>query len=55
LLERRFASRSRALGADFTVRRFFTELDQAGLIPVSLIAWQLTGERSPIGARAAGQ
>jgi len=45
LLERLFASRSRALGGDFTVKRFFAELDQAGLIPVSLIAWQLTGER----------
>jgi Bacterial protein of unknown function (DUF885) len=49
LLHRLFASRSRALGKDFTVKRFFAELDQAGLIPVSLIAWQLTGERPPMG------
>ena len=52
LLERLFASRSQALGEEFTVKRFFTELNEAGLIPVSLIAWQLTGERSPAGARA---
>ncbi len=51
LLERLFATRSHALGKEFTVKRFFTELNEAGLIPVSLIAWQLTGERSPAGAR----
>ncbi len=45
LLERLFAARSRALGKDFTVKRFFAEVDEAGLIPVSLISWQLTGER----------
>ena len=55
LLERLFASRSRALGADFTVRRFFSELNDAGLIPVSLISWQLTGERSPVGLAAGGR
>lgn len=49
LLERLLASRSRALGKDFTIKRFFAELDDAGMIPVSLIAWQLTGERSAIG------
>jgi hypothetical protein len=49
LLERLLASRSHALGQDFTMKRFFTELNEAGLIPVSLIAWQLTGERSAVG------
>jgi hypothetical protein len=49
LLERLLASRSRALGKDFTIKRFFTELNDAGMIPVSLIAWQLTGERNAIG------
>jgi hypothetical protein len=50
LLERLLASRARALGQDFTMKRFFTELNDAGLIPVSLITWQLTGERSAVGA-----
>jgi hypothetical protein len=45
LLERLLASRSRALGNEFTMKRFFTELNDAGMIPVSLIAWQITGER----------
>jgi hypothetical protein len=49
LLQRLFASRSRALGKDFTVKRFFAELDAAGLIPVSLISWQLTGQRTALG------
>jgi Bacterial protein of unknown function (DUF885)/Cyclophilin type peptidyl-prolyl cis-trans isomerase/CLD len=48
LLERLIASRSRALGKDFTMKRFFAELGDAGMIPVSLIAWQLTGERDAI-------
>jgi hypothetical protein len=50
LLERLLASRSHALGKDFTMKRFFAELNEAGLIPVSLIAWQLTGQRSAVGA-----
>jgi uncharacterized protein (DUF885 family) len=49
LLERLLASRSHALGKDFTLKRFFTELNEAGMIPVSLIAWQLNGERNAIG------
>jgi hypothetical protein len=49
LLQRLLASRSRALGKDFTVKRFFAELDDAGLIPVSLISWQLTGQRTSVG------
>lgn len=49
LLERLLASRSRALGKDFTIKRFFAELNEAGMIPVSLISWQITGERSPVG------
>jgi len=32
------------------MKRFFTELNEAGLIPVSLVAWQLTGKRSAVGA-----
>ncbi len=36
--------RAHQLGKDFTLRRFFDELNGAGLIPVSLIHLQLTGQ-----------
>jgi uncharacterized protein (DUF885 family) len=37
------AARARALGSAFTMRQFFDEIDGAGLIPVSLVRWELTG------------
>src|SRR5687768_7387313 len=37
--------RSKQLGDAFTMRRFFDELNGSGMMPVSLIKWQLTGER----------
>ena len=39
--------RAHQLGKEFTVRRFFDELNGAGLIPVSMIRWQLTGQLDP--------
>lgn len=36
--------RSKQLGDTFTLRRYFEEVNEAGLIPVSLIRWQLTGK-----------
>jgi hypothetical protein len=48
-------TRRRQLGGGFSVRRFMDELDGCGLIPMSLIAWELTGERPPfLGSPAAG-
>jgi hypothetical protein len=38
------AARQRALGGEFTLRRFMDELDAAGLVPISLVRWELTGE-----------
>jgi hypothetical protein len=35
--------RSHQLGADFSMRRYFDEVNGTGMIPVSLIRWQLTG------------
>ena len=35
--------RAQQLGDSFTLRTFFDELNGAGLIPMSLIRWQLTG------------
>jgi hypothetical protein len=43
-IERLLAERRRQLGAGFTMRRFMDEFDAAGLIPISLIRWELTGQ-----------
>ena len=43
-IEELMAVRRRQLGDGFTVRRFMDELDACGLIPMSLITWELTGE-----------
>lgn len=46
LIERLWQERSKQLGNDFTSMRMFTEFNDAGMIPVSLIEMQLTG-RAP--------
>ena len=43
LIEQLWLERSKQLGKDFSSMRLFTEFNDAGLIPVSLIRWQLTG------------
>src|SRR4029453_15021228 len=42
-IERLLADRRRQLGSGFTMRRFMDEFNAAGLIPISLIRWELTG------------
>jgi hypothetical protein len=44
LLEEVMAERARQLGSAFTMKRFFDEVNSAGMIPVSLIYWELTGD-----------
>jgi hypothetical protein len=44
-IEELLAARRRQLGEAFSFAGFMEELDGAGLIPMSLIAWELTGER----------
>ncbi|HJR60121.1 MAG TPA: DUF885 family protein [Vicinamibacterales bacterium] len=44
LIDELIKDRARQLGDAFTLRRFFDEFNAAGLIPVSLIRLQLTGE-----------
>lgn len=44
LLEEAMAERARQMGEGFTMRRFFDEVNAAGMIPVSLIYWELTGD-----------
>ena len=43
-IEQLLADRKRQLGTSFTMKRFMDEFDAAGLIPISLIRWELTGE-----------
>jgi len=50
LLESIIADRSEQEGADFALRRFFDDLNAAGMIPVSLLRWQLSGDDSDIRA-----
>lgn len=50
LLEQLLQERSKQLGDAFTTSRWFDEVNQAGLIPVSLIRWQLTGKDDEIRA-----
>ena len=45
-VEQLLADRRRQLGNTFTMKRFMDEFDAAGLIPMSLIRWELTGEMS---------
>ena len=50
-IEKLLADRRRQLGDRFTMTQFVDELDAAGLIPISLLRWELTGELSPEMAR----
>jgi hypothetical protein len=43
-IEMLLAARRRQLGAGFTLKRFMDDLNAAGLIPASLLRWELTGE-----------
>jgi hypothetical protein len=44
LMEETMAMRARQLGDQFTMQRFFDEVNGAGMIPVSLVYWELTGD-----------
>lgn len=48
LMERLMAERGQQQGEDFELKSFFAEVDEAGVIPVSLIRWQLTGRDDEI-------
>jgi len=43
-LEEVIAERARQLGSEFSMRRLFDEVNGVGMIPVSLIYWELTGD-----------
>ena len=42
-IEQLMAERARQLGSESTLKRFMDEMNESGLIPVSLIRWELTG------------
>jgi uncharacterized protein (DUF885 family) len=48
LLERLMMERAKQLGPAFSTSRYFDEINAAGMIPVSLIRWQLTGKDDEI-------
>lgn len=47
-IEQLIGDRSRQLGPRFTLKGFMDELNGAGMIPVTLIRWELTGDPSEI-------
>jgi len=49
-LESLMRERAHQLGDAFTTKRWFEEVYSAGIIPVSLIRWQLTGKDEEIRA-----
>jgi hypothetical protein len=50
-IEKLLADRQRQLDDQFTMKNFVDELDAAGLMPMSLLRWELTGELAPEAAR----
>lgn len=44
LMEETMAQRARQLGDQFTMKRFLDEVNGVGMIPVSLVYWELTGD-----------
>jgi uncharacterized protein (DUF885 family) len=51
-IERLLADRAAQHGDQFTLRRFMDEMNDAGLIPMSLIRWEVTGMADDVGAVA---
>jgi hypothetical protein len=54
LLDELIRARAHQLGKDFSMHRFFDEVNGAGLIPVSMIHWQLTGHEDEYATLRSG-
>jgi hypothetical protein len=54
-IEKLLAERAIQLGDDFSIRRFFDEFLAAGVIPVSLVRWEMTGNKAAFLDQLAGQ
>ena len=50
LLDELMQDYSHQLRSDFNLRRFFGDLNAAGVIPVSMVRWQLTGQDDEVKA-----
>ena len=55
LMEEIFAERGRQLGTAFTMQRVMDEINAAGMIPPSLIYWELTGDDRMVRELAQGR
>lgn len=53
-IEELMAERAADLGGDFTIKGFMDEMEASGLIPVSLIRWEMTGRDDQIRQMAGG-
>ncbi len=53
--DRLITERRRQLGDAFTVKRFMDEFNAAGLVPISLVRWELTGQMSDDVKRMLGR
>ena len=51
VLEQLIAELAKRWGDAFTMKRFFEEVNAAGMIPVTLVARQLTGADAPRSSR----
>lgn len=47
-LEELMAEYALQLGGDFTIKRFFDDFFDVGVIPLTLVRWEMTGTRDPI-------
>ena len=54
LMEETMALRAKQLGDAFTLRRFFDEVNASGMIPVSLLHWEMTGDTRMLRALTEG-
>lgn len=52
--DRLITERRRQLGKDFTMKRFMDEFNAAGLVPIALLRWELTGQLPDDVARMLG-
>lgn len=53
-IEQLMAERAEQLGNDFSFKRFMDEMEASGLIPVSLIRWEMTGRDDEIREMTGG-
>jgi uncharacterized protein (DUF885 family) len=53
--DRLIAERRRQLGETFTMKRFMDEFNAVGLVPISLVRWELTGQLSDDVKRMLGR